>query len=77
MTTESTRRRFTPEFKKDAVALIAEQGCTVAKAARAVDVGENNLRHWKKELEQEATGERLNADERGEKTKSCAWRKKS
>lgn len=66
MATEITRRRFTPEFKKDAVALVAEQGYTVAKAARAVDVNENNLRRWKKELEQEATGERLNADERAE-----------
>ena len=50
----------------DAVALVAEEGYTVAKAARAVDVNENNLRRWKKELEQEATGERLNADERAE-----------
>ena len=66
MATERTRRRFTPEFKKDAVGLVTEQGCTVAKAARAVDVSENNLRRWKKELEQEATGERLNADERAE-----------
>lgn len=66
MTTERTRRSFTPEFKKDAVALISEQGYSVAKAARAVDVNENNLRRWKKELEQEATGERLNADERAE-----------
>lgn len=66
MATERTRRRFTPEFKKDAVALVIEQGYTVAKAARAVDVSENNLRRWKKELKQEATGERLNADERAE-----------
>jgi transposase len=66
MATERTRRRFTPEFKKDAVALVTEQGDPVAKAARAVDVSENNLRRWKTELEQEATGERLNADERAE-----------
>jgi len=66
MTIERTRRRFTPEFKKDAVALVTEQGYTVAKAAGAVDISENNLRRWKKELEQEATGERLNADERAE-----------
>ena len=66
MATETKRRRFTPEFKKDAVALITEQGYSVAKAAQAVDVSENNLRRWKKELAQEATGERLNADERAE-----------
>ena len=38
----------------------------MAKAARAVDVSENKLRRWKKELDQEATGERLKADERAE-----------
>jgi len=66
MTSERKRRHFTPEFKKDAVALITEQGYSVSKAARAVDVSENNLRRWKKELEQAASGERLNADERAE-----------
>ncbi len=29
-------------------------------------MSENNLRRWKKELEQEASGERLTADERAE-----------
>ena len=66
MTSERKRRHFTPEFKQDAVALITEQGYSVSKAARAVEVSENNLRRWKKELEQEASGERLNADERAE-----------
>ena len=66
MTSARTRRKFTPEFKKDAVALITEQGYSIAKAAQAVDTSENNLRRWKKELEQEASGERLNADERAE-----------
>jgi len=66
MTTEKQRRRFTPEFKKDAVALVTEQGYSVAKAARAVDVSENNLRRWKKDLEQEASGARLNPEERAE-----------
>lgn len=66
MATERTRRRFTPEFKKDAVALITEQGYSIVKAAQAVDVSENNLRRWKKELEQEVSGDRLNADERSE-----------
>ncbi|WP_419605753.1 transposase [Thiolapillus sp.] len=66
MTTEKKRRRFTPEFKKDAVALVTEQGYSIAKAAQAVDTSENNLRRWKKELEQEAQGDRLTAEERAE-----------
>lgn len=66
MTSERKRRRFSPDFKKDAVALVTEQGYSVAKAAQAVGVSENNLRRWKKELEQETSGERLNTDERAE-----------
>ena len=66
MTTEKTRRKFTPDFKKDAVALVTDQGYSIAKAAQAVDTSENNLRRWKKERAQEASGERLTADERAE-----------
>ena len=47
MATERKRRKFTPEFKKDAVALVTEQGYSIAKAALAVDTNENNLRRWK------------------------------
>ena len=66
MTIEKKRRKFTPDFKKDAVTLVTEQGYSISKAAQAVDVGENNLRRWRKELDQEASGARLNADERAE-----------
>ena len=66
MTTENKRRKYTPEFKKEAVGLVTEQGYPMAKAAQAVDTSENNLRRWKKDLEQEAKGERLSADERAE-----------
>ncbi|MDA8952427.1 transposase [Pseudomonadales bacterium] len=66
MTTERKRRKFTSEFKKDAVALVTEQDYSIAKAAQAVDMSENNLWRWKKELEREASGERLSVDERAE-----------
>ncbi|MGB5614837.1 MAG: transposase [Sedimenticolaceae bacterium] len=66
MATERIRRRFTPEFKKDAGALVTEQGYTIVKASQAVDIGGNNLRRWKKELERVAGGERLNAGEQAE-----------
>ena len=68
MITERTRRRFTPEFKKN-VTLGTETGYSTAKAAQAVGTSENNLRCWKSELEQEAGGERLNADGRAETTR--------
>ena len=69
MTKERQRRAFSAEFKKDAVALISEQGYSIAKAAQAVGTSENNLRRWKKELEQESSGERLSIDERAELAK--------
>ena len=62
----TTGKTYTKEFKQDAVRLVTEQGYSIARAAQAVDTSENNLRRWKKELEQEATGARLTADERAE-----------
>lgn len=60
------RRRFTPEFKQEAVGLVTEQGYSISQAARAVDVSENNLRRWKKNREQESRGERLTTGQREE-----------
>jgi transposase len=45
------RRKFTPEFKAEAVKLITEQGYSVAEAARSLDVSETVLRSWKAALE--------------------------
>jgi transposase len=69
MTAEKKRQGFTPEFKKEAVSLVTEQGYSVAKAAQAVDTSKQNLRRWKKELKQEVTGERLTCEERTELAK--------
>nr|ACZ28615.1 ISSod1 transposase OrfA [uncultured organism] len=66
MTTEKKRRKFTLEFKKESVALITEQGYSVAKAAQAVNVSENNIRRWRKELDQVANGEVLASEELAE-----------
>ncbi|GAA5444753.1 hypothetical protein Misp06_02943 [Microbulbifer sp. NBRC 101763] len=44
MTTKGTRRQFKPKFKKDAVALVSEQGYSISKAAEAVGTTTNNLR---------------------------------
>ena len=60
------KRQFTPEFKRETVALITEQGYSIAKAAQAVGTTDTNVRRWKTELEAEASGERLNSDERAE-----------
>jgi transposase len=44
------RRKFTREFKVEAVRLIKDRGVSAAQAARDLDVHENVLRKWIKEL---------------------------
>jgi transposase len=44
------RRKFSREFKLEAVNLVRERGVTVAQAARDLDVHENVLRKWVREL---------------------------
>ena len=45
------RRRFSREFKVEAVRLVRDRGVSVAQAARDLDVHENVLRKWVKELD--------------------------
>ena len=40
------RRRFSDEFKQDAVRLVTTGGYTFAAAARSLGVGEQSLRQW-------------------------------
>ena len=47
------RRKFTQEFKRQAVAMIVDQGLSVSEVARDLDVGVNLLRKWKHQLESE------------------------
>lgn len=44
------RRTFSREFKLEAVKLVTERGVTVAQAAKDLDVHENVLRKWVREL---------------------------
>jgi transposase-like protein len=44
------RRRFTREFKVEAVKLVRERGVSVRQAARDLNVHENVLRKWMKEF---------------------------
>jgi transposase len=44
------RRRFTEEFKQDAVRLVVNEGYTFSAAAKAVGVGEQSLRKWHAKL---------------------------
>ena len=44
------RRRFSREFKLEAVKLVRERGVSVAQAARDLDLHENLLRKWVKDF---------------------------
>jgi transposase len=44
------RRQFSQEFKVEAVRLVRERGVSVAQAARDLDLHENMLRRWTKEM---------------------------
>lgn len=43
------RRRFSREFKLEAVRLVRDRGVAVAQAARDLDIHENVLRKWIRE----------------------------
>ena len=44
------RRKFSREFKIEAVRMVRERGVSVAQASRDIDVHENVLRKWVKEF---------------------------
>jgi transposase len=46
------RRKYSPEFKREAVQLANNPGQSVAGVARDLGIKENLLRRWKHELEQ-------------------------
>ena len=50
------RRSFSPEYKREAVCLVLDQGYSIAEAGRSLDVGENVLRRWIKQFREEREG---------------------
>ncbi len=46
----ASRREFTREFKLEAVKLVKERGVSVAQAGRDLDVHQNVLRKWIKDV---------------------------
>jgi transposase len=62
-----TRRSFSPEFKRDAVAMVVDEGRTIADVARSLGIGETSLGNWVKQ-ERIDRGERagLTTSERAE-----------
>ena len=48
------RKKYSKEFKLDAVSLVTEQDYTRAEAARSLDINANMLCRWVKEAEAES-----------------------
>lgn len=58
----STRRRFTDEYKANAVSLVLDDGRTIAEAARNIGVHEMTLGKWVKK-ERDSRDEQRRPDE--------------
>ncbi len=52
MNAPRTRRKFTQEFKDDAVSLVIDQGYSCAEVARRLGVSDNNVNRWVREYRQ-------------------------
>ena len=50
-----SRRSFSPEFKKEAVRLMIEEGQSLGSVSRDLELDPKMLRRWRRELEQEGT----------------------
>ena len=48
--TKRKRKKYTREFKEEAVKLVTEQGYQVSEAARNLEVHPNMLSRWKREM---------------------------
>ena len=51
-----TRRSFSPEFKREAVSLVIDQGHKVSEVCGQFDLRENLLRRWIKQVKFERAG---------------------
>lgn len=65
-TAKRKRNNYTEDFKREAVALITEQGYKVADAARSLDVNANLIGRWRQQFEAEASGTGLTGEEKEE-----------
>ena len=66
MTEKRKNKSYSKAFKEEAVALITEQGYSVAEAAKAVGIRTNQLYRWKQEQEALKSDSMLSADDKAE-----------
>jgi len=53
----NTRKKYSKEFKLDAISLVVEQQYTRAEAARSLEINPNLITRWIKENEQDNNGQ--------------------
>lgn len=66
MSQKRTHKQYTKEFKEEAVALVLEQGYSVAQAADSLGIGTSLLYKWKDKIEAQREGVALIEDEHDE-----------
>jgi transposase len=66
MNEKRTYKRYPQPFKEEAVALVTEQGYSVAEAARSLGIRANQLYDWKAKLEASQEGSALSVSEQDE-----------
>lgn len=64
----SSRKRFTPEFREEAVKMVVETSRPIAQVARELSMNEGTLANWVNRYRKEHADEEppLDADERAE-----------
>ena len=68
MTQRRKPRKYTDEFREEAVKLVTEQGYSVIEAANSLGIT-TKLYNWKDKFAKQASGEALSIDERAELVK--------
>ena len=48
--TDQKRKKYTPEFKKEAIELVSNHGYTIAEAARNLGIRGGMLGRWRREM---------------------------
>ena len=66
MNKKRTYKSYPQSFKEEAVALVTEQGYSVAKAAESLGIRASQLYDWKAKIEAAKEGTILSEDERAE-----------
>ena len=66
MSQKRSYKQYPKEFKEEAVALVREQGYSVAEAAKSLGIATNMLYKWKEKVEAELEGKAVTEDERAE-----------